>query len=505
MALRSVPQNRSRRRGGGGPRPPGPPPNRLPFFATLLLLIPGCWDAPLSPSLESPLPSTAPHASASSELRAFGDADFLGDRIRLTPSEPGRVGAVWTKEQIVVSEHFVVQFSFQISERRDGGADGFAFVIQNDHGSFVGAGGGGLGYSGGRNSVAVEFDMWQNVDPDHPEGWPPEPNDNHIAVHTGGTGMNSADPRFASAFTSDIPDLSSGEIHHVTLVHDPSSELIEVWLNDLDQPSLSATIDLSESLDLSGGERAWVGFTAATGASAQAHDILSVRVLSDREGRVVDWQPRPRRGGLISRWSGEGNPDDSVGPNHGLLYGPVGFGPGVAGSAFSFDGTDGWVWAPGEGFNHIQKGLTVSGWVKLNDLPDRTQRFVTLSSEKFVIRHDGLASPGQLHVYARLAGELRHIRVDRALRAGCFHHFAGTYDGSTLRAFLDGEEVGALATWGNLSGLGAWHGLALSAPAGETLDGLLDEIEVHDRVLNPGEIRAHFRAMRGPKCGAPGG
>ena len=43
-------------------------------------------------------------------------------------------------------------------------------------------------------------------------------------------------------------------------------------------------------------------------------------------------------GGLVSRWSGEGNARDSAGKHHGRVVGSVKYAKGMSGKAFSLDG-----------------------------------------------------------------------------------------------------------------------------------------------------------------------
>ena len=62
---------------------------------------------------------------------------------------------------------------------RSRGADGFAFVLQNDARQALGGAGAELGYGGITNSLAVEFDTYFN-----PELL--EPYENHVSVHTRG-------------------------------------------------------------------------------------------------------------------------------------------------------------------------------------------------------------------------------------------------------------------------------------------------------------------------------
>ena len=200
--------------------------------------------------------------------------------------------------------------------------------------------------------------------------------------------------------------------------------------------------------------------------------------------------------GIVSWWPAETNAFDVVGSNDGTLVNGATFAPGKVGQAFSFDGVDDVVHAEATGISDLQQ-LTIEAWVTLDSLPSRTERFVTLGNEKAVLRHDGHNSRGQLHFYMRIGGVLRHIRVDDVLQVGVFYHVAGTYNGSVMRLFLDGVEVGNLA----ISGIvGPAPGVGLNSVA-ETLDGLLDEVSIYDRALTAAEIQAIFAADSAGKCG----
>lgn len=203
--------------------------------------------------------------------------------------------------------------------------------------------------------------------------------------------------------------------------------------------------------------------------------------------------------GLVSHWTGDGTFEDAVGPNHGVAdpLGSVGFADGIVGQAFQFQGDSAFVDAPGTNIDDADH-ITIMGWVRMDsEAPlSRIERFVTLTGEKAVVRHDGEASPGQLHFFTRIGGNLHHIRVDGVLQTGCFQHFAGTYDGTVMRAYLDGTEVGSLEVPGALdTGEGVeLSSLAQTVAGLETLDGLLDEVEIHNRALTAAEIQASFGA-----------
>jgi hypothetical protein len=94
-----------------------------------------------------------------------GAAVLLEDRLRLTSEESDQAGAAWLPSKQLAQGGFEATFQFQISTD---GADGLAFVIQNASGSALGDSGGGMGYHWIANSLAVEFDTWENIPEDFP-------------------------------------------------------------------------------------------------------------------------------------------------------------------------------------------------------------------------------------------------------------------------------------------------------------------------------------------------
>src|SRR5262249_3985595 len=84
----------------------------------------------------------------------------------------GQATSPWWANRVPIG-NFTTSFTFRLHDGTDPRADGFAFVIQADPRgtSAIGPAGGGLGYgpdqpTGGLgvvNSVAIKFDLYQNV------------------------------------------------------------------------------------------------------------------------------------------------------------------------------------------------------------------------------------------------------------------------------------------------------------------------------------------------------
>ena len=206
-----------------------------------------------------------------SGLALVGDASAPAgneNALRLTPAVSGQSGAAWyTAEKQFVAIDWETTFDFNLSENQDapGGSDGFVFVVQNHDPSFLAGGGGTLGYNNLPNSLAVEFDTFQNGNVNDPSG-------SHISVHTNGTLPNSWDEALSLGSYNTPSIIDDAATHTARIRYTPGT--LSVYLDNLSSPVLSVPVDLAEILDLDAG-RAWVGFTATTGGGWQNHDILN--------------------------------------------------------------------------------------------------------------------------------------------------------------------------------------------------------------------------------------
>ena len=210
--------------------------------------------------------------------------------LRLTPGTGNQDGSAWYTSQIPLKAGFTSTFTFQFSgEGGSGGhADGIAFLVQGAPSGVNASGyqGGAIGYGdddgnathslGIPNSFAVELDTYQN-------GW--DPNANHIAVMSCGTGNNSqhhgpngcasgADPTIAinSTFSANLTD---GQMHTVIVTYGLPCAGCQNLTVQLDgQQILAVAFDLA-TLGLDTNDDAYVGFTASTGGGFENQDILS--------------------------------------------------------------------------------------------------------------------------------------------------------------------------------------------------------------------------------------
>ena len=202
-------------------------------------------------------------------LALNGDAARYNDALRLTPLEKSQKGSAFYNRPLAVDAEtsFATQFQFQLSGGTTG-ADGFTFMLYNNN-LETNALGGSLGYSGLTQSLAIEFDSYLNSKYDL--------SNNHISILRDGDVKNPL-------VTVDAPfDLNSGEVLNAWIDYDGDRNLLEVYLADNivkpDTSLVSFNLDLNDVI----GERAFVGFSAATGGRANNHDLLSWQLTTDAE------------------------------------------------------------------------------------------------------------------------------------------------------------------------------------------------------------------------------
>ncbi|MBI5380152.1 MAG: hypothetical protein HZA23_08405 [Nitrospirae bacterium] len=195
-------------------------------------------------------------------MEANGTANVVGGVLRLTTDGGGQTGSAFINTPFAFNGNssFSTFFQFRIyGAQGSGGADGLAFVIQNDPAGMdaLGGGGGGLGYGGITKSLAVEFDTWQNGG---------DPNNNHIGVDTNGNLLSLAT-------YSTPPDLNSGSSLYAWVDYNGATNMLDVYINTTSTkpgtPVISQVVDISPLV----GGQVYVGFTAATGAAWNIHDI----------------------------------------------------------------------------------------------------------------------------------------------------------------------------------------------------------------------------------------
>ena len=198
-------------------------------------------------------------------------ATLVQNHLRLTPARGGISGGAWYDTKVNVRNGFQTIFQLQITEKGPSGADGLAFVIQNNPTPRLGYPGCNIGYGGISNLFVIKFSNYHF--PDHAYGNAYGAYDEvaMLMPHSPATRLWDSVSNTVAAITNGV-DFSDGQIHTVKLVYAPGN--LQIFLDDLENPLMTVYVNLAKVMDLDNG-RAWVGFTAATGADRQNHDLIN--------------------------------------------------------------------------------------------------------------------------------------------------------------------------------------------------------------------------------------
>lgn len=214
------------------------------------------------------------------ELSYNGDARREGADISLTRLRRFSAGSIWkpyvgspTRDGFHhrIKARFANGDNNNEPERTSPGADGLVLVIQRGGVDALGEPGRGIGYSGIKHAVAVEFDTYVN----HSNG---DPSDHHLAVMKPVADTLTAIHSTAStvASTINIPVIVSDSTPFYIDYHYLDKKLTVTVTKDssFDRHSLVVeNLDIDSLIRLAPGQPYFIGFTSATGIAVQNHII----------------------------------------------------------------------------------------------------------------------------------------------------------------------------------------------------------------------------------------
>ncbi|HXG49280.1 MAG TPA: LamG-like jellyroll fold domain-containing protein, partial [Methylomirabilota bacterium] len=231
---------------------------------------------------------------------------------------------------------------------------------------------------------------------------------------------------------------------------------------------------------------------------------------------VVPWCTAPPTN-LVAWWPADGSGVDAVDHHDGAVWGGTTYGPGVAGSAFSFNGTDAYAAVPDapELSPHVGTNgeMSVEVWVKLDQLPQADA--VTGQGRRVALAK---GSPGQWEYGLSIttagipefyawtsAGSVVAGVTGGQILTGQWHHVVATLQkGDALKLYQDGLLVGTSTNFtGDTADGNSPLYLGRRGDA-QFLKGWVDEAALYSRALTAAEVTALYAADGSGKCsGAP--
>ena len=207
---------------------------------------------------------------------------------------------------------------------------------------------------------------------------------------------------------------------------------------------------------------------------------------------------------------------DASGNGHdGTLVGDPKWGPGKIGGALEFDGTDDVVDLGA--FDVVGPGITLAGWIKPDDFDINDGRIITKANEWLADDHwwmlSTIAEAGETRLRFRLKttdGQAvpTLIASSGPLVTNEWYHTAATWDGTTMRLYLNGEETGSMAKGGDAVATDASVKVAIGSQPSDAFatdpsrvnkffDGFIDDVRLYNGALTQDEIQVLMEGSGG--------
>ena len=213
-------------------------------------------------------------------------------------------------------------------------------------------------------------------------------------------------------------------------------------------------------------------------------------------------------GNLVGYWAFDADSEfeDSSGEdNHGTAENGAAIdGDGKFGGCAVFDGTDDYVECPSSDSLNPTGEITLMCWFSaaeggLNEQKPLILKSFTAHADPYyqygLFAIDKAGSPKGVYFYIAIDGTWHHdcAKNDAGYDYDEWHHLAGTYDGSEIKLYFDGEEVASETAPGEISS----YDTPLLFGAYANLDktdvycfgGKIDEVAILDAALGANEIK----------------
>jgi hypothetical protein len=212
--------------------------------------------------------------------------------------------------------------------------------------------------------------------------------------------------------------------------------------------------------------------------------------------------------GLVGGWSfsegtGATTADASGNGNTGAILGATWSTQGRYGNALSFNGTSSLVRVASSASLNLTTGLTLSAWIRPTANLGGWRTIVQREAEAyFLTASNGTA--GRPAGGGTFGSSTPYASSTTATPVNAWSHVAVTYDGATIRLYINGTQVATRAAGGAIQTVSNPLSIGGNQPYGEYFQGLIDEVRVYGRALTQAEIQTDMNSSVGG-AGALGG
>jgi chitodextrinase len=226
--------------------------------------------------------------------------------------------------------------------------------------------------------------------------------------------------------------------------------------------------------------RYWVRATDAAGNLSPWSSIVTVTTLTpDTSGLVAAYGFDEGAGTTIR---------DASGQNNNGVATAAAWTTGKFGNALVFNGTSSQVTIPDAPSLRLTAAMTLEAWVFPTSTPTGWRAIVDKNVDGYYLMAstDNGNLPG---VGGNWTNGNRNVFGTSVIPVNAWTHLATTFDGSTIRLFVNGVQVASVAQTAPLSPTADTLQIGADFYPTEYFAGLIDEVRIYNRALSPAEIQ----------------
>src|SRR4249920_1718957 len=174
--------------------------------------------------------------------------------------------------------------------------------------------------------------------------------------------------------------------------------------------------------------------------------------------------------------------------NNGVASGTT-WAAGKFGNALVFNGTNAQVTVPNAVSLQLTTGMTLEAWVFPTTTPTGWRAIVDKNVDGYYLMAS-TDNGNRPSVGGTWTNGNKNVFGTSVLPVNTWTHLASTFDGATVRLFVNGVQVASLAQTATFSVTTATLQIGADAYTGENFAGLIDEVRVYNRALSAAEIQS---------------
>jgi Zn-dependent metalloprotease/subtilisin family serine protease len=227
-----------------------------------------------------------------------------------------------------------------------------------------------------------------------------------------------------------------------------------------------------------------------SGGAALDFSVANISGVTNNDSLKAYWK--------MDEGSGTSLYDATAFANTGTITGAI-WSTGHLNTGLSFDGVDDNVTIPSSSSLSITRLITLSAWIKPTSTSRAWQRVLCKDNETTSSAYDlGLTSSGGIYFALFSGGSQYYLSGTAAVQAGVWTHIAGTWDGTTMRIYLNGVlQPQTLAFSGPITTTSDPVRIGKSSTSQYAFYGSIDEARIYSRALSSQEITALYNNQTG--------